>query len=121
MDMEESCSVSINNSGAFYSTCVELEIAALAVNTIIEVRGHMLITLIFALCNLQYISLCVFDICGYVRKFSALFLVIYTATDGSWILLNIVAILIVIREVLWIKSFTGACLCLPPTIDLGHV
>ena len=38
MEMEESSSVVINNSGTYLTNCVELEVTALAVNTIIEVQ-----------------------------------------------------------------------------------
>jgi hypothetical protein len=37
MELEESSTFVINNSGTYHTTCVELEITALAVNTIIEV------------------------------------------------------------------------------------
>ncbi|XP_070201892.1 DNA polymerase epsilon catalytic subunit A-like [Littorina saxatilis] len=40
MEMEESSTVVINNSGTYHTDCVELEITALAVNTIIE-SGHV--------------------------------------------------------------------------------
>lgn len=38
MEMEESNSIAVNNSGAYHSVCIELEVTSLAVNTIIEVR-----------------------------------------------------------------------------------
>ncbi|XP_076438241.1 DNA polymerase epsilon catalytic subunit A-like [Babylonia areolata] len=40
MEMEESSTFVVNNSGTYHTTCVELEITALAVNTIIE-SGHV--------------------------------------------------------------------------------
>ncbi|KAK7499885.1 hypothetical protein BaRGS_00008976, partial [Batillaria attramentaria] len=40
MEMEESSNFVINNSGAYHTVCVELEVTSLAVNTIIE-SGHV--------------------------------------------------------------------------------
>ncbi|KAL8598378.1 hypothetical protein ACOMHN_032655 [Nucella lapillus] len=40
MEMEESSGFTVNNSGTYHTTCVELDITALAVNTIIE-SGHV--------------------------------------------------------------------------------
>ena len=37
MELEESTSTEVNNAGTYPTVCVELDLASLAVNTIIEV------------------------------------------------------------------------------------
>jgi len=37
MELEETTSTDLNNSGVYSTVCVELDVASLAVNTIIEV------------------------------------------------------------------------------------
>ena len=50
MDMEENAAFVINNAGAYHTTCIELEVTALAVNTIIEVTDVSSILYLFQVC-----------------------------------------------------------------------
>ena len=43
MESEETTSTDINNPGAYSTVCVELDVASLAVNTIIEVAYRNII------------------------------------------------------------------------------